>query len=139
MLKSVAGILLLCAGLCGSAAAAPMAGVDVEFYPNEYASSGPSTADSKAGKAGSDDTLDLAGVSDNELKTMSGGEGISDLQLNSANTTTAGSTNVVSGDVSTGTIQSTNVSGLSGFNTVLLNTGNNVTMQSVTQVNIILK
>ena len=130
-------VSIVLAGLIGGPAlAAPMAGPDVDFFSSQSA---PDLANHIDANAIGSDSIDLQSVSDGDLGAMSGGIGVGDLQINTANNTATSSNNSVSGNSSTGTIQNTQVSNVSGFNTILLNTGNNVTMQSLTQVNIILK
>ena len=135
-MKLVTVSIVLAGLIAGPALAAPMAGPDVDFFPNQNAADLASDIDANA--VGSD-SIDLQSISDGDLGTMSGGIGVGDLQINTANNTATSSNNSVSGNSVTGTIQNTQVSNVSGFNTILLNTGNNVTMQSLTQVNIILK
>ncbi len=78
-------------------------------------------------------------VAETDLGTMAGGIGVGDVQSNDATNSTNASNNTVSGNVLTGAVNGTNVHDVSGFSTIMVNTGNNVVMQNVTQVNIILK
>jgi len=80
-----------------------------------------------------------ASVSESDLETMAGGIGVDDVQLSTATSTGISSNNSVGAGVQTGQIGATNINGVSGFSTIMMNTGNNVVMQSTTQVNIILK
>lgn len=87
-----------------------------------------------------DDEVEVAStVSENDLGSIAGGDAVDDLQLSTATTTGIASNNSVGNNVQTGQIGTTNINGVSGFSTIMLNTGNNVVMQSTTQVNIILK
>lgn len=114
-------------GLLSPALAEPVTDFDVDLVP---LSAAVEPSDSLTGG-------DVLGESD--LGTMAGGIDLNDLQSNTANTVNTSTNNTVSGDVQTGVISGTSVKDVSGFNTLMLNTGNNVVMQSVTQVNIILK
>lgn len=111
----------------GPAVAAPMADLELSFFPMAVAAEP------------SDILVGGDVVAEKDLGTMAGGIGLGDVQMNTADNTSNTSNNTVSGNVQTGTISNTAVHDVSGFSTILLNTGNNVVMQSVTQVNIILK
>jgi hypothetical protein len=78
-------------------------------------------------------------VSEEDLGSMAGGVDLGDAQINTAINTTSANNNTVSGNVETGQIGNTTIENVSGFSTIMLNTGNNVVMQSTTQVNIILR
>ncbi|MFO1186835.1 MAG: hypothetical protein U1E87_04950 [Alphaproteobacteria bacterium] len=87
-----------------------------------------------------DDEVNMASsVSENDLGAIAGGDAVDDLQLNSATTSGISSNNTVGAGVQTGQIGTTNINDVAGFSTIMMNTGNNVVMQSTTQVNIILK
>lgn len=126
MWRSILGMVAL-AGWASSAAAAPIACFEVESFPMFAPAD---TADSVAGN-------DV--ISESDLGGMAGGMDVGDLQINTATNNNTSTNNTVSGNVTTGGVNGTNVQNVSGFNTIMLNTGNNVTMQNTTQVNIILK
>ena len=64
---------------------------------------------------------------------------IGDIGLNAAENSAVVTGNQVSGNVNTGQIGSNTFSNVSGINSVMFNTGNNVSFQSNMQVNVILK
>jgi hypothetical protein len=127
MRKSILGLAAL-AGWMGVAAAEPVA-VPAEFEFSPLAVVAP-VADGFA---------TANPVSEKDLGGVAGGTDIEDAQLNTAVNTTTANNNTVSGNVKTGQIGNTTIENVSGFSTIMLNTGNNVVMQSTTQVNIILK
>ena len=138
MLRVGAAALVLCGLMTAPALAAPLAGVEAQFYPNEYnqPDSGPvfddlvKSTDSQSGT-----------VADSDLKSMSGGSGvvvIGDAQLN-ATSASATTNDIVDIGVQTGTIGDQKLNNVSGINTIMQNTGNGVTMQSINNVNITLK
>lgn len=140
MLKVGAAAVLFCGLIYGSAQAAPMAGVNPELYPSQHAQS--STA-----SAGANDVLKGVGGSSNEvsdaaLKDMSGGSApifvLGDAQLNATNANPTTS-NVSNTNVNTGAIGNQTLSNVTGVTTIMQNTGNGVTMQSINNVNITLK
>jgi hypothetical protein len=165
MWKSILGATAL-AGWVGAASADPLdLGIVPEFLPISVAvSAEPATMDLEAvsfsvvvsaeriassvdyeisplavAATVGDEFETASSVSEGDLGGMAGGIGLDDLQLNSAATTGASSNNTVGDGVQTGQIGTTNISGVAGFSTIMMNTGNNVVMQSTTQVNIILK
>jgi hypothetical protein len=139
MLRVGAAALVLGGLMCTSALAAPMAGVNPELYPNQSAQS--STANTGAG-----DVLKGLGGQSNEvssadLKGMSGGSGVvvlGDAQLNATDANSSAS-QIYNQNVNTGAIGDQKLSNVSGINTVMQNTGNGVVMQSINNVNIVLK
>ena len=89
------------------------------------------------------DSLAMGGaLGKKDLVKLEGGDGVlnlGDLQSNTANNGASSANNSVSGNITTGVVSNTDIHDVMGFTTVLQNTGNNVIMQNVTQVNIILK
>ncbi len=72
---------------------------------------------------------------------MSGGSGVvvlGDAQLNATNAN-AVTNDIVDIGVTTGQIGNQSLNNVSGINTIMQNTGNGVTMQSINNVNITLK
>lgn len=92
---------------------------------------------------GSDDDLlfDEAPLDDLELSRNSGGTevDIGDIGINVANNKATVSNNSVEGVVTTGTISENNLNDVSGINSLMYNTGNNVSFQSNMQINVFLK
>ena len=138
MLRVGAAALVLCGLISMPAYAAPLTGVEAQFYPNEYnqPDNGPvfddlvKSTDSQSGT-----------VADSDLKSMSGGSGvvvIGDAQLN-ATSASATTNDIVDIGVQTGTIGDQKLNNVSGINTIMQNPGNGVTMQSINNVNITLK
>jgi hypothetical protein len=127
MRKSILGLAAL-AGWLGAAVAEPAA-VPAEFEYQPLTVAAPVA-----------DGFDTASpVSEKDLGSLAGGINVGDAQINTAINSTAANNNTVSGNVETGQIGNTSIANVSGFSTIMLNTGNNVVMQSTTQVNIILK
>ena len=133
MFRIGVGVLSLCGLLGGTAYAAPMSGLEVEFYPKAVAA--PLSA---ASEDNLDDLFfeqDL--VADEDLVESRGGIGVSDIQINNAN---------AQGDVSdinaanstTGDITGTALNNVTGTNVVMVNSGNGVVMNSITEINVIL-
>ena len=136
MLRVGAAALVLCGLMAAPAIAAPMAGVDAQFYPNEYnqPDNGPVFDDLVKGDSQS------GTVDDSDLKNMSGGHGVTingNAQLNATNATATTDDIVVIGGQN-GTIGDQSLNNVSGINTIMQNTGNGVTMQSINNVNITL-
>lgn len=164
MWKSILGVTAL-AGWVGAASAEPAdLGAEPEFLPLSVAASTEPAADLEtavfsvvvsaervaqdmsyeisplAVAASIGDEVEIAAsVSESDLGTMAGGIGVDDVQLSTATSTGISSNNSVGAGVQTGQIGATSINGVSGFSTIMMNTGNNVVMQSTTQVNIILK
>jgi hypothetical protein len=90
-----------------------------------------------------DDELGLGSsvVSDRELAINNGGTeiDIGDIGLNIASNKATLSNNSVEGTVTTGTISENTLNDVSGINSLMYNTGNNVNFQSNMQINIFLK
>jgi ABC-type nitrate/sulfonate/bicarbonate transport system substrate-binding protein len=127
----------------GAAQAKPLGGVEVEFFPRAAeatveAVTPISSAEVRADSLEIGEDLGLEAASEEDLTSARGGLAMDDVQINQATNNASSSNNTVSGDVDTGAINATNVNNVSGVNTIMLNTGNNVTMQSITEVNIIL-
>lgn len=163
MWKSILGVTAL-AGWVGAASAEPAdLGAEPEFLPLSVAASAePADLETavfsvvvSAERVAQDMSYEIsplavaasvgdeveiaASVSESDLGTMAGGIGVDDVQLSTATSTGISSNNSVGAGVQTGQIGATNINGVSGFSTIMMNTGNNVVMQSTTQVNIILK
>ena len=127
MRKSILGLVAL-AGWVSAASAEPVA-VPAEYEFSPLAVGAPVA-----------DGFDTANaVTEKDLGGMAGGIDVGDAQINTAVNTTSADNNSVSGNVQTGQIGETSLANVSGFSTIMLNTGNNVVMQSTTQVNIILR
>jgi len=97
-----------------------------------------------AGVCRADDTLDLgaaAPLDDSRLGTAVGGTEVhtGDVGINMAENNNTMLGNSVSGNVTTGGISSNTVQDVSGFNSMMYNTGNNVNFLNNTQVNVFLK
>jgi len=90
-----------------------------------------------------DDDLGLGSsvISDRELAINNGGTeiDIGDIGLNIASNKATLSNNSVEGTVTTGTISENTLNDVSGINSLMYNTGNNVNFQSNMQINIFLK
>lgn len=91
------------------------------------------------------DSLDFGVLSqaipDSDLSVQGQGMevNIGDIGLNAASNSAVVTGNQVSGSVNTGQITNNSFSDVSGINSVMFNTGNNVSFQSNMQVNVILK
>lgn len=139
MLRVVGAAAVVALGLMGSSAfAAPMAGLQPQLYPSQQTQktvSAPASDDVLTGLGPSSGS-----VSDSALQGMSGGSGITvgDAQLNLTNADASSSHNVNVG-VNTGQIGDQTLTNVKGINTIMQNTGNGVTMQSINNVNIVLK
>jgi hypothetical protein len=84
---------------------------------------------------------DMVTLDEQELADNSGGTQLSlgDLGLNIASNKAELNGNSVSGNVNTGQITDNSLSDVSGINSLMFNTGNNVNFQSNMQINIFLK
>ena len=137
MLRVGAAALVLCGLMTAPVFAAPLAGVEAQFYPNEYnqPDNGPVFDDLVKSNDSQSGT-----VADTDLKSMSGGSGvvvIGDAQLNATNAS-ATTNDIIDIGVTTGQIGAQTLNNVSGINTIMQNTGNGVTMQSINNVNITL-
>ena len=136
MLRVGATALVLCGLMTAPVFAAPLAGVEAQFYPNEYnqPDGGPVFDDLLK----SDDSRN-GEISEADLKSMSGGsvvvKGNAQINLTDATATTD---DVVNIGVTTGQIGAQSLNNVSGISTIMQNTGNGVTMQSINNVNITL-
>ncbi|MDA5194741.1 hypothetical protein [Govanella unica] len=83
----------------------------------------------------------LTRVDDDVLANNRGGSAISlgDLGLNIASNKSTVNGNTVSGDVVTGQISANSLNDVSGINSLMFNSGNNVSFQNSMQINIFLK
>jgi len=137
MLRVGAAALVLCGLMTAPAFAAPLAGVEAQFYPNEY--NQPDTGAVWDDLVKSNDSQ-KGTVADSDLKNMSGGSGFvvkGDAQLNLTDASATTDDIWVTG-TTTGKIGDQTLSNVSGINTIMQNTGNGVTMQSINNVNITL-
>lgn len=137
MLRVGAAALVLCGLMAAPSFAAPLAGIDAQFYPNEYnqPDNGAVYDDLVKSNASS------GKIADSDLKGMSGGNGtyvLGDAQLNATNAN-AVTNDIIDIGVTTGQIGNQSLNNVSGINTIMQNTGNGVTMQSINNVNITLK
>jgi hypothetical protein len=84
---------------------------------------------------------DMVTLDEQELADNSGGTQLSlgDLGLNIASNKAELNGNSVSGNVNTGQITDNSLNDVSGINSLMFNTGNNVNFQSNMQINIFLK
>ena len=136
MLRVGAAALVLCGLMTAPVFAAPLAGVEAQFYPNEYnqPDNGPVFDDLVKNDSQS------GTVDDSDLKNMSGGSNVTvngNAQLNATNAD-AVTNDIVNVGVTTGQIGDQSLNNVSGINTIMQNTGNGVTMQSINNVNITL-
>jgi hypothetical protein len=111
-----------------------------------FFTTGPSWCDelTSGAPAEANDSLDgilSQAVPDSDLSVQGQGleVNIGDIGLNAASNSAVVTGNQVSGRVDTGQISNNSFSDVSGINSVMFNTGNNVSFQSNMQVNVILK
>ena len=136
MVRVGAAALILCGLMTAPAFAAPLAGVEAQFYPNEY--NQPDSGASYDDLVKSDSQSGT--VDDSDLKNMSGGSNVTvngNAQLNATNAD-AVTNDIVNIGVTNGDIGPQSLNNVSGINTIMQNTGNGVTMQSINNVNITL-
>jgi hypothetical protein len=137
MLRVGAAALVLCGLMATPVFAAPLAGTEAEFYPNEYNQPDEGAVWDDLVKGNDSNGT----VAESDLKNMSGGSGnvvLGDAQLNATNAT-AVTDDIINIGVTTGQIGNQSLNNVSGINTIMQNTGNGVTMQSINNVNITLK
>jgi len=136
MVRVGAAALILCGLMAAPAFAAPLAGVEAQFYPNEYNQPDNGASYDDLVKGDSQNGI----IDDSDLKNMSGGSGVTvngNAQLNATNAD-AVTNDIVNVGVTTGQIGDQSLNNVSGINTIMQNTGNGVTMQSINNVNITL-
>ena len=136
MFRVGAAALVLFGLMSAPSFAAPLAGVDAQFYPNEY-----NQPDDGAAWDDLVKSSDANGaVTDSDLRNMSGGSGINtnNAQLNLTDAT-ATTDDIIAIGGTTGQIGDQNLNNVSGINTIMQNTGNGVTMQSINNINITLQ
>ncbi|MFZ1991616.1 MAG: hypothetical protein WAW96_17815 [Alphaproteobacteria bacterium] len=137
MLRVSAAALVLCGLTAAPVFAAPLAGVEAQFYPNEYNQPDSGAVYDDILKS---DNSQGGEVAESDLKGMSGGSGFTvkgNAQLN-LNDATATTDEIIDIGTKSGQIGTQTLSNVSGISTIMQNTGNGVTMQSINNINVTL-